>query len=236
MSAAEPRQAWADAPARERDCSSLRELLDSLIWRLRGVTELEARMALMKAADEFLRTSKAWREPIRLPRAPLPRFGANPHFPFPGSAGASVAGASCCSNPSGMGVPVGLVGGGGPGNPFRYGAWELRGGPVPELYWCGSLPPWMLPAGISPPAPVAYFTLAPGADELPERILRAWGEAIADGAFAQLAMMEGRPWTDRASAAAAATRFHAAIVTARAESEPRDAEGQPTVRGTRPLC
>ena len=220
---------WTDAPAREYTKGRLSDLLGEIVWRTEGCTDLERRKALEGAADRFLRATKVWRETVVLPAYEL--WGPFPQFFFGPAVGLSPMGVLGCSAPSGAGVPVGLVSPDGPG-PFlpMHAHWALRHGPTPCLYWAGVMPPFRAPA------PVAYFTVAPGSDEMPEEILRRWGAAISDGAYAELAFRPNKPWSDPQGAQLAANRFHNACVTARAEVEPKDALGQPTCRNPIPFC
>ena len=221
-----PVRSWADAPAREYAGGKLSDLLGELVWRTEGCTDLERRKALERAADVFLRRSKAWREAVVLPPpvtwepTPVFRFG-----PAPGPAGGGCC--AWCRVSSERGVAVGLVSAGGPDRLFD--SWRFLPGERPGLAWVGALPP------MPPRPPEVYLTIAPGSDDLPEGILSRWGAALADGAYAELALKENKPWSDRLGALQASARFHAAIAEARAESEPTDALGHPTVRNPVPF-
>lgn len=222
---------WADAPAKEYTKGKLSELLGEIVWRLPGITELEGRKALEMAADKFLRATKAWREAVQLP--PPDVWGPFPQFFFGPAAGLLPSGVLACACSTGMGVPVGLVSPGGPGPFFSpHEHWALRLGPTPAIYWAGDRIPFF---PILPPIEV-YKTIAPGDDDVPEEVLKRWGSAIADGAFADLAFQPQKPWSDPQGAQLAANRFHNACVTARAEVEPKDALGQPTCRNPIPFC
>lgn len=225
----EPTVSWTDAPAKEYTKGKLSELLGEIVWRTPGANDLERRKALEASADRFCRATKCWRETVMLP--PYDLWGSSPQFFFGPAVGLSPMGVLGCSAPSGAGVPIGLVSTYGPGPFFpMHDHWALRHGPTPCLYWTG-----VLPHRPCPP-PVVYFSIAPGSDEIPEDVLKRWGAAIADGAFAELAFQPNKPWSDPAGAQLAANRFNAACVTARAEVEPKDLQGQPTCRNPIPFC
>ena len=223
---------WTNAPAREYSKGRLSELLGEIVWRTEGCTDLERRKALEVSADRFLRSTRAWRSPVALPPPDL--WGPAPQFFFGPAAGLLPSGVlSCACSSSGTGVPVGLVSPGGPGPFFGpHEHWAIRSGTTPVLYWTGVMPP---PYPIHPPVEV-YLTIAPGSDDIPEEILRKWGSAIVDVAYAELAFRPNKPWSDPQGAQLAATRFNNACVSARAETEPKDALGQPTCRNPIPFC
>ncbi len=221
---------WTTAPAREYTKGKLSDLLGELVHRTDGCTDLERRKALEMSADRFLRATKAWREPVTLPTPDV--WGPSPQFFFGPAAGLLPSGVLGCCTTSGMGVPVGVVSTGAPGPFFGpHEHWALRHGTTTMLYWTGVMPPYP----IYPPIEV-YLTIAPGGDDVPDEILKRWGSAIADGAYAELAFKPNKMWSDREGAQLAANRFHAACVTARAEVEPKDALGQPTCRNPIPFC
>ena len=223
-------ESWANGPAREYTKGRLSELLGELVWRTEGCTDLERRKALEGAADRFLRATKAWREPVTFP--PVDVWGQSPQFFFGPAAGLLPSGVLGCCTSSGAGIPVGVVSTGGPGPFFGpHEHWAIRHGPTPVLYWTGTTQTYP----IYPPV-VVYMTIAPGADDVPNEILSRWGGAIADGAYAELAIRPNKPWSNQPGAQLAATRFNNACTTARAEVEPKDALGELTCRNPIPFC
>lgn len=225
-----PIQTWADAPAREYTKGRLSELLSEMAWRLPGSNDLEQRKALEMAADRFCRTSRAWREPVRMPDYAL--WGPTPKFFFGPAVGLLPSGVLTCVLSSGLGEPLGLVFTGGRA-PFYTNPWGFRPGRPCSIFWNSPLA--IPPFGFFP-MPEAYCTLVPGSDEMPDEVLRKWGTAIADGAYGLLAMQANRPWSDPASGQMAMNRFNSAVVEARAETEPKDPLGHPTARNPIPFC
>ena len=221
---------WAEAPAREFTKGKLSELLNETAWRLPGSNDLEQRKALEMAADRFCRHTRAWHEPVRMPEYGL--WGPMPRFFFGPAAGLLPSGVLTCASASGLGEPLGLVFTGGRA-PFPTNPWGFRIGHPCSIFW--TLPTAIPPFGFFP-MPEAYFTVVPGSDEFPEEILRKWGPAIADGAYGLLATQANRPWSDPPSGQLALNRFNSACVSARAETEPKDLQGQPTCRNPIPFC
>lgn len=235
----QPVQTWDGAAAREYAKGKLSELLGEIVWRTPGANDLERRKALEMSADQFLRQTKAWRERVALP-PPEPAWGPHPCFFFGPHPGFLPSGVLACSAQTGSGVPVGVVS---PGAGLFFRAWPRWHGPFwtfhpgpARIMWDAPFAPWALPWGGPAPEPEIYLSIAPGGDELPEEVLRRWGAAIADGAYNILAMQPNKPWSDPHGAQLAANRFNAAAVTARAEAEPKDLQGQPTARNPIPFC
>lgn len=183
-----------------------RDLVPEIAWRLPGCSDLEMRRALMASARLLCERGCAWTETETL-AFPGP-FGYTANLAPPHGA---VVVALLRLSPDPWRGRAALFGAGTPaaflGLPFQ--------APPPPLPQAGTV------------AATVALSPAPGFDALPEEFAARWGDAVCSGAVATLCAMQGRPWSDPATAAQEGQRFNAAVVRARVDSA--------TDGGVRPL-
>lgn len=188
----------SNIPAAEAS-GALRGLVGELAYRLPGCSDLEMRKALSNAARVFCDRTNCWTESAQMgvPTA----YGGVPVTNVPD--GAVVL--RIRENRSWLVAKNGLGWAGYPGpNPCFFPG-EYRPNPP---FLCGRAP-----------APEMALAPAVGSETVPDRIVKRWGHAFVLGAFAELAGMEGKPWSQPREAAQAGQNFNDECASARAEFE-----------------
>lgn len=195
---------------------TLASLLDEVVWRTPGCSDLERRKALSEAARDFCDRTNCWQEPVRWPGPPPSCMG---HHPI-----AMPNGAVALRIRENTAWIVGR-------QTIR---WRGFPGLHPLLDW-RRFDPWPPFLCGRAPTPIVAFAPAPGSEEIDEDVLARWGHAFVDGACAKLLAMLDKPWGDKGRLVYQqhASAYSAAVAEARAEAEGIYQHGQP--RGLGPL-
>lgn len=189
---------------------SLASLLDEVVWRTPGCSDLERRKALCDAARDFCDRTNCWQEPVQWPGEPPGCVG---HYPVKMPNGAVAL--RIRENNNWM-TGRNLV------------RWRGIPGLHPLLDW-RRFDPWPPFLCGRAPVPMIAYAPAPGEENIDADVLARWGHAFVDGALAQLLAMLDKPWGDKGRLVYQqhATAYANAVAEARAEAEGIYQHGQP---------
>lgn len=195
---------------------SIRALVERLMLWMPGLSDAEARYALMDCAREFCSRTNCWTVEPRLP------FGA-----WPGPVEWTVGSPDVPAGATALRV-----------REMRIGTWTWHGvppfvvasrlpGPCPKFTFgaipreIGALRLRAAALGGEVPFFAVRLALAPavGSETLPPDLVGRWGEAFVAGARARLAAMTGRAWSDPNAAALHGASYTALANEARTASE-----------------
>ena len=195
---------------------SIKSLVERLMLWMPGLSDVEARYAIMDCAREFCSKTNCWTVEPKIP------FGN-----WVGPVAWTVAKPDIPSGATALRV-----------REMRCGTWTWRGlppfvivehlpGPEPKFTF-GAIPREICAlrlraAALGGDAPFfcVRLALAPaiGGEDLPAELVERWGEAFVTGARANLAALTGKAWSDPNAAAMCGARYNSFVNEARTSSE-----------------
>ncbi len=196
---------------------SVKNLVERLMLWMPGLSDVEARYAIMDCAREFCSKTNCWTADARWPfdfdyAGDFSFTAGYPQIPN-GATALRVREARCGTNVW-RGLPPFVFPSGLPG-------------PAPRFAFHG-IPPLVASLRMRAAAlgeEIPFFTvrlaLAPaiGSEDMPGEIVAKWGEAFLLGARANLSLMTGKAWSDPQAAAIYGSRYNAAVGEARTAFE-----------------
>ena len=196
---------------------SIKNLVERLMLWTPGLSDVEARYAIMDCAREFCSRTNCWTVDVRWPfdfmaAGDFSFTAGNPELPQ-GATVLRVREARCGASVW-RGLPPFVFPAGLPGPNPRF----LFHGVPPEI---STLRMRAAALGEEIPFFTVRLALAPaiGSEDIPGEIVARWGDAIVTGARASLASMTGRAWSDPNAAALHGARYNSFVGEARGAFE-----------------